>query len=259
MKFNTALVKIPAETFSKGVTTHQYGDPDLQNALIQHEKYCEALRKCGLKVIPLEPDLLYPDSTFVEDVAVIGDGFAVITNPGANSRKGEIYSVEKALTHLRRFKKFYHIMAPGTVDGGDICEADSLYYIGISDRTNEEGGRQLAIFLNQEGYDSTFVDIRGIKTLLHLKSGIAYLNRNNMVVIDELANREEFKGLNVIRVRPEENYAANCVLVNDYVLVADGFPYLHETLEHLGYRLLVLAMSEFQKMDGGLSCLSLRF
>ena len=140
-----------------------------------------------------------------------------------------------------------------------ICEAGAHFFIGVSARTNEEGARQLAGFLAQEGFTSSLVDIRGVPGILHLKSGLTYLGDNRLVLIDALADRPAFQGYEIIRVEPGENYAANCVRVNDYVLLAAGYPALEAALRHLGYPVLRLEMSEYQKMDGGLSCLSLRF
>ena len=255
--FRYAIARKPAATFSDGLTTANLGKPELATALKQHDAYCSALRQCGLEVTVLEADPGYPDSTFVEDTAVLTSKSAVITNPGADSRKGEVVEISTVLSKF--YKKIDTIESPGTVDGGDICEAGCCFFIGLSDRTNEEGGRQLARMLAKEDYGTVFVDIRGMENLLHLKSGIAYLGDDTLVLIDVLAHRPEFKEYNIMRVKPEENYAANCVRVNDYVILAEGYPQFKKTVELRGYQVISLNMSEFQKMDGGVSCLSLRF
>jgi dimethylargininase len=158
------------------------------------------------------------------------------------------------------FPSLRRIQPPGTVDGGDVCEAEGHWFIGISERTNENGARQLAGLLAEEGLTSSFVDIRDVPGLLHLKSGVAHhLSGRRLVVIDSLAPHPAFAGWELVRVDAGEEYAANCVTVNDRVLFAKGFPKLEHRLRGLGYRPLVLDVSEFQKMDGGLSCLSLRF
>ncbi len=151
------------------------------------------------------------------------------------------------------------IRAPGTLDGGDVCEAGGHFFIGISERTNEAGARQLAERLAQFEYTSTFVDMRSEKQILHLKSGLSFLGGKRLVVIEALADRAEFQGYEVIRVPAGDEYAANCVLINDRVLVATGYPEFAVKLEELAYQTIALEMSEFRKMDGGLSCLSLRF
>ena len=255
--FKNAIVRIPGINFTEGLTTANMGSPIVEEALKQHEKYCKALQQCGLTLTRLPADPRYPDSTFVEDTAVLTDRLAILARPGAISRRGEVGSIREALAQF--FRTPYSIMPPGTVDGGDICEAEGHFFIGISKRTNEEGAQQLAALLFREGYTYTFVDIRGIQDILHLKSGIAYLGDNRLVLVDTLAEMEAFKGYDIVRVEPSENYAANCVRVNDYVSIAAGFPGFQKTMRSFGYSVMALEMSEFQKMDGGLSCLSLRF
>jgi dimethylargininase len=149
------------------------------------------------------------------------------------------------------------IEAPGTLDGGDICEAGEHFFLGVSQRTNEEGARQLAAHLGSMGFTSEVVDVRGIQSILHLKSGVSYIGDNTVVVIEEMAGM--FSGYERIVVAREESYAANCVRVNNGVLVAAAYPRLVGELRERGFDPLELDMSEFQKMDGGLSCLSLRF
>jgi dimethylargininase len=151
------------------------------------------------------------------------------------------------------------ITAPGTLDGGDICEAGDHFFIGISERTNPDGAKQLATYLAGLGYTSDFVDIRGVAGILHLKSGIASLGEGMLALIDSLAEHPAFKRYEILHLEPQENYAANCLRINDNVLIAAGFPCFEQALEAAGYRPVPLDMSEFQKMDGGLSCLSLRF
>ena len=255
--FKRAIVRPPAANFADGLTKAGLGRPDVELALRQHAAYCAALERCGLSLTRLEPEPRHPDSTFVEDVAVLTEHCAILTHPGAPSRMGEVDSIREPLK--RFYSKFRTIEAPGTLDGGDICEAGTHFYIGISERTNAEGARQLAGFLAEEGFTSTLVDIHGVPGILHLKSGIAYLGDDRLALIDGFFGRAEFSCYETLRVDPRENYAANAVRVNDMVLVAAGFPVFEASVRSLGYRTLALDMSEFQKMDGGLSCLSLRF
>jgi dimethylargininase len=255
--FKHAIVRPPGANFAEGLTTIDLGAPIYDKALEQHARYCAALRQCGLTLAELDADSRYPDSTFVEDVAILTERRAILTRPGAPSRQGEVAAIREALA--RFYPAFDAITPPGALDGGDICEAGEHFFIGISERTNEAGARQLADFLAQAGYTSTFVDIRGIKSILHLKSGIAHLGDHRLVLIDALMQPPAFRGYEIIRVEPGEAYAANCVRVNEHVLCAAGFPKLQARLRQLGYSVIPLDMSEFQKMDGGLSCLSLRF
>jgi len=259
--FTKAIVRIPGSNFADGLTTVSLGIPHLDEVLTQHAHYCDALRECGLELTILMPDLAHPDSTFVEDAAILTPQAAILTRPGAASREGEVAAIRPTIEH------FYFapltIDPPGTVDGGDICEAEDHFFIGISLRTNEEGARQLAAHLNSLGYTASTIDIRSMTSILHLKSGISYIGDNTLVVMEEMADNpqfnSEFARFNLIRVSPAESYAANCVRINHRVLIAEGFPHLRDELTARGFNPLVLNMSEFQKMDGGLSCLSLRF
>jgi dimethylargininase len=256
-KTTRAIVRPPAANFAEGLTTSGLGAPDYERALKQHETYCAALAQCGLTVIRLAPDPAYPDSTFVEDTAILANRCAILTRPGALSRRGEVASMRRALANF--FPNLTSIESPGTVDGGDVCEAGNHFFIGLSERTNEAGAQQLAELLAPFGYTCNFVDIRDESGLLHLKSGLAYLGDNRLVVAEALAGRAEFVGYELVIVNSAEEYVANCVRLNDHVLVAAGYPAFTGRLRGLGYQTIALEMTEFQKMDGGLSCLSLRF
>jgi dimethylargininase len=255
--FEQAIVRIPGSNFAQGLTTVDLGSPRLEQVLAQHAQYCQALRDCGLTLTTLDPDLQHPDATFVEDTAVLTAHSAILTRPGAPSREGEVVAIRKSLKNF--FPVMHEIEAPGTLDGGDICEAETHFFIGLSHRTNEEGAQQLASHLANEGYSTATIDVREISSILHLKSGISYIGNNTVVVIDELASHPALDGYELIRVDADENYAANCVRVNERVLVPGGYPGLTTALTARGFSPLALDMSEFRKMDGGLSCLSLRF
>jgi dimethylargininase len=177
--------------------------------------------------------------------------------PGAASRSGEILSIAKTLAE--HYERLDAVQPPGTIDGGDVCQIENHFLIGISERTNEAGVQQLSKYLEAAGFTSSHVDIRALDGLLHLKSGISYLGENRVLVTESLSGRNELEGLELVNVPDGEEYAANCIRVNDYLLFAAGFPKLRNKLEHLGYNIIELDMYEFQKMDGGLSCLSLRF
>jgi dimethylargininase len=256
-KFSRAVVCPPGANFAAGLTSVRLGEPVHALALKQHEAYCAALVQCGLELLRLEPDERHPDSTFVEDAAVVTERGAILTRPGAPSRTGEVAAVSKVLA--KAYSSLSSIQSPGTLDGGDVCEVANHFFIGISERTNQTGAEQLAELLASWEYPSSFVDIRSVKGILHLKSGLAHLGENRLVVIDELSHRNEFARYQLVRARAGEEYAVNCVRVNDHVLVAAGYPEIENTLHALGYQTIALDVSEFQKMDGGLSCLSLRF
>ncbi|MBC8394581.1 MAG: N(G),N(G)-dimethylarginine dimethylaminohydrolase [Deltaproteobacteria bacterium] len=252
--FTRAIVRKPGASFVNGITTSCLGKPDYDKAMEQHQFYINALRQCGLEVIVLEADDLYPDSTFVEDTAVLTGKCAIIANPGAESRKGETeamqHEIEKYFNHIETIQK------PGTLDGGDVMEVGDHYFIGISGRTNTEGAGQLLQILNRYGYSGSMIEI---KNFLHLKSGVAYLGNGNILAAGELIGQEAFQRLNLIPVDASESLAANCIRVNNFVIIPTEYPKLKGVLTHKGHAVIEIDMSEFQKMDGGLSCLSLRF
>jgi dimethylargininase len=255
--FSRAIVRPPGSTFADGLTTAGLGRPDLTLALAQHAAYVAALEACGLAVTRLPADDRFPDSTFVEDTAVLARGLAVLCRPGAPSRAGEVEAIRPALEAF--FPSPAAIESPGTVDGGDVCEAGDHVFIGVSERTNEEGARQLASHLATRGLGASLVDVRGIPGLLHLKSGIAWLGGRTLVLTAALASHPELAGWDPLPVPPGEDYAANAVLVNGRVLLAAGFPRFEAAVRALGLPVLPLDVSEYRKLDGGLSCLSLRF
>ena len=255
--FKQAIVRLPGDNFASGLTRFDLGVPELPQALEQHSRYCAALERCGLAVTTLPADPRFPDGTFVEDTAIVLREGAMITRPGAVSRLGEVTPIRTAL-HAH-YPALAQIVAPGTVDGGDICEARRHVFIGLSERTNAEGAAQLAQWLAGMGYTSSTVAIHGMPSILHLKSGMSWIGEKTLLVIDELASHPAFADYQLVRISAEESYAANAIRVNAHVLLASGFPRLHSQLQTLGYSCIALDMSEFEKMDGGLSCLSLRF
>ena len=254
--FRLAIVRPPSASFARGITTAALGLPDLAMAELQHRSYCQALESCGLRLIALGPDAAHPDSTFVEDTAVITVGGAMLTRPGAPSRLGEVDAIRVAVEDLGLTTRA--IEPPGTLDGGDVCEAEDRFFIGVSERTNEAGALQLAAWLADGGRPSTLVDIRGRSGLLHLKSGLGALDGRRLVCDPALADDPAFEGFEIVRVAEDERYGANCVLVNRRVLLPSGCPRLERALAELGYPVVAVEMSEFRKMDGGPSCLSLR-
>jgi len=257
MKFTRAIVRPPTDNFADGLTSVALGQPDFALAQRQHANYCAALERCGLKLTRLAAEPDFPDATFVEDTAIVTPDFAILTRPGAASRLGE---VERVAGPLRRsFARVHALAAPGTLDGGDVCQADRHFFIGLSERTNEEGARQLGALLEQEGFSSSCVDIRGIGGILHLKSGMSYLGERRVVLIDALADHPAFHGYEIVRIAPAENYAANFLNINSNVIVSAGYPKFAASMRAFGNPVIELDMSEFRKMDGALSCLALRF
>ena len=250
-----AIVRRPGRSLVNGITSApELGKPDYGLAIKQHDAYIEALKSCGVGVTVLKADERFPDSCFVEDVAVCTRKFAVITNPGASSRKGEEIEIIEVI------KKYYndieYIEKPGTLEGGDVMMVKDHFYIGLSKRTNREGAEQLIKVLGKYGMSGSIVEML---EMLHLKSGLAYLEDNVLLVTGEYINNLEFKKFNKIMIDEEETYSANCIRVNDYVLVPAGYPKTKEKIEAVGFKVIVVDTSEYRKVNGGLSCLSLRF
>lgn len=255
MRIKNAIVKKPAKTIVNGITTSNLGKPNYKKALKQHKEYVNILKECGVKVEVLEADEKYPDSTFVEDPAVLTKNCAIITNPGADSRKGETKDIKKAVEKYYD-NNIYEIESPGTLEGGDIMQVDDHFYIGISDRTNKNGARQLLTYLNNHGYTGDIVEFEGI---LHLKTGMSYIGDRTLLITDLFADKDIFADFNKIKVGKKEAYAANCIRINDFVIVPAGFPETKKSIEQAGFKTKTVDVSEFRKIDGGLSCLSLRF
>ncbi|MBE0648757.1 MAG: N(G),N(G)-dimethylarginine dimethylaminohydrolase [Bacteroidales bacterium] len=252
--FTRAIVRIPGKSLINGLTTAGLGLPDYDLALEQHAKYIKALEVCGLDVTVLEADERHPDSTFIEDVALLTGTCAIIMNPGVPSRKGEIAKMRSVLGDF--YDDIEDVRDPGHVEAGDIMMAGMHFYIGLSKRTNESGAHQVIAHLEKRGMSGSVIKL---KDVLHLKTGVAYLEHNNLVASGEFLSNEAFQRFNLLRVDPEESYSANCIWVNDTVLMPVGFPKIRNTIEEAGYLVKVINVSEFQKLDGGLSCLSLRF
>jgi dimethylargininase len=254
MMFRQAIVRTPPKSLIDGITTAGLGVPDYELALRQHRQYIQALESCELKVTVMDADERYADSMFVEDTALLMPRCAVVTNPGAQARKGEVVEISTLLHKF--YDRVESIQTPGTVDAGDIMMVDDHCYIGLSERTNADGASQMIEYLETAGYSGSTLSI---SEALHLKSSVAYLEKNNLVVTGELVDRPEFEGFNRIEIEQSERRAANCVWINGRVLIAAGHPNANEKIDSLGYSVIELDVSEFEKLDGGLSCLSLRF
>ena len=252
-----ALLRLPGTNFAAGLTQAGEGAPDPELALEQHRAYCEALSDCGLSLTVLPADPAHPDGCFVEDTALVTERGAIVTRPGAPSRRGEVDVIEAALKGL--FPDIARIRAPGTVDAGDVCEADGHFIIGLSARTNEAGATELAQQLEGLGYRADIVDIRRSRQLLHLKTGIAYLGEGRLLATMDFPAEPELASYEIVHVPAAERYAANALRINDHVLVAAGYPETRASIEALGFSVITIEMSEFRKLDGGLSCLSLRW
>lgn len=253
--FTRALVRQPAKSLIHGLTSANLGHPDYELAFAQHQHYVDMLRACDLEVTVLPPADAFPDSCFIEDSVLLTGHGAILTRPGALSRIGEVELNREAIAtfygdHIQQ------ITAPGTLDAGDVLRVDNHFYIGLSKRTNEEGARQLIHILNHHEYTASVLPLTHA---LHLKSGVSYLDKGNLLVSGEFIDHPEFKLLHQHPLDDDERDAANCILINDIVLMPAGFKKTRHLINTLGYDIIEIDVSEFRKLDGGLSCLSLRF
>jgi dimethylargininase len=189
-----------------GLTSANLGKPDFSTALTQHDAYADALRACGLEVVVLPPDDQYPDSVFVEDTALLTPHCAIIMRPGAPSRRGETEAIEATLRDF--FSHLERVQPPGTADAGDIMMVGTHFFIGLSERTNAEGARQIIQILEQ--YEMT-ATVLPVGDALHLKSGVGYIENNALVATGGFPERPEFADFSLIEVSEDESYAANCL------------------------------------------------
>ena len=251
--FTHAITRKPGSNFAQGITNSKLGAPDYSLMLEQHAGYVDTLERLGLEVVVLDPLRDFPDAYFIEDTAIVTPEIAIITNPGAASRKGEEDSVEDI---LGQYRKTVRILPPGTVEGGDFLMIGRHFFIGLSERTNQEGAVQLGRILENQGYTWTSVPL---PEGLHLKSGVNYVGKNTVLVTGQFANLNIFKYYQKFVLDKEEEYAANTLLLNDHLIMPKGFPSTRKKLETLGLPMIELDISEARKMDGGLTCMSLRF
>lgn len=252
--FKYAIVRKPSRSMVDGITEAELGKPDYENACVQHNDYIDALKECGLEVTILPALEEFPDSCFVEDAALMTPHCAILTNPGAKSRRGEVAHIADSV------RSFYdhvdEIKSPGFVEAGDIMMVGDHYYIGLSERTNQEGADQLIAVLEKFGMSGSVVTMSEV---LHLKTGLGYLEDNNLVACGEFLTKPEFQKYNLMEIDPSDSYSANSVWINGTVLVPKGYSMTSELIKNKGYKVREVDVSEYRKLDGGLSCLSLRF
>lgn len=253
MMFKHAITRLPGENFASGLTTSNLGTPSFTLMREQHRAYVEALGDLGLKVIVLPALPEYPDAYFVEDPAVISSRVAVVNRLGAAARQGEEVSLAPALAQYRPLERIFF---PGSVDGGDVLMIGEHFFIGISERTNMSGAEQLGGILTRHGHTYETV---AVGEGLHLKSSVNWLGGERLIVTQALAEYPGFARFEKILVDDDEEYAANILWVNGTLLHPKGFPKARHQLEQLGMPLIELDVSEVRKMDGGLTCMSLRF
>lgn len=253
MIFTHAITRKPGINFADGLTPANLGTPSYDLITEQHSDYVDTLKQNNLTVTELEPLIEHPDAYFVEDPAIVTPRVAVITLPGAPTRRGEQAFLKQ---HLEQFREIAQIQPPGTVDGGDILMVNDHFYIGVSARTNSNGAQQLGQILESYGHSWTRI---AVQNGLHLKSDVNYIGNNTLLISKRYAHLEEFDSLNKIIVSEKESYAANTLRLNNCLIIPKGFPDTKDQIDRMGCDIVELDVSEVQKMDGGLTCLSLRF
>jgi len=224
---------------------------DPVRAASQHETYCQALGEAGCQVVsmPAEPEL--PDSVFVEDGAVVLDEIAVLTRPGALSRRPEIPALR---AELERYRPIAEITAPGTLDGGDVLQSGRTLWVGQSGRSNGEGIRQLGEILNRFGYVVIAVDIQGC---LHLKTAVTRIGPETMLLNPAMVDGNHFPGFRCLEVDPGEPMAANALLVRETVIYPEAFPGTRRRMEQAGIQVLTVPADELARAEGGVTCCSI--
>ena len=254
-QFTRAVTRLPAQSIVDGLRAEDHGDPDFSQMQLDHAQYVAALKQAGAEVTVLGALEDFPDSVFVEDVALCLSGFAVMMRPGAPSRAGEVAQMTPVLRDF--YPEVLTIEGPGFIEGGDILTTAREILVGRSERTDAAGVAELASIVEPRGYR-----LREVATppgVLHFKTDCSLLDADTILSTPRLDASGCFEGYRVIHTAPGEEAAANSIRYNDYVFMPAGFAGTRERLIEAGYQVLEINNSECAKIDGGMSCLSLRF
>ncbi len=249
MQSFTALVRPPGISFPQAISNHpQQKEIDLSNALVQHQGYVQALKRAGAKILSLSPEDTLPDSPFVEDTAFIFGGMAFLCSPKEETRRKEGESVAKILMRHRKIATLEPCL-----DGGDILNTPESVFIGLSKRTDERAIKDLS-----RKIDKNIVSVPVLKGL-HLKSAVSYLGGNILLINPARVETDAFRNFQWIEVEEKDSYVANCLALRNQIIMPSGFSSIREKICQHGFEAVELEMSEFEKADGGVTCLSLVF
>ncbi len=249
MNANFAFVRKPTKSYPQCISTHNLRHTiNYSLARKQHENYCNTLKELNLEVIYIPEIKNHPDSCFIEDTAIIHDGKGLISRMGEPSRMGEEVSVAKVLANYLEIKR---TSPPGTIEGGDIIHLPEGLICGCTKRTNENAILQLIEWLNVK------VDICKDPEITHLKSYVTYLDNNFIICTEKYAHHPIFERFEKIILEQKEIYAANALMVNETVLMPNGFPNAVQSVKNAGFEVKTLETSEFALCDGALTCLSI--
>ena len=247
-----AITRDVSPRFNECEITHIDRTPiDVEVARAQHHEYVNALASLGCQLVELSAEADLPDSVFVEDTAFILPEVAVITRPGADSRKPETESIIRALSSHRAL---VHVAAPATVDGGDVLVLGHDIYVGISTRSNAAAIEQLRELLDVYGYKVTGVMMHDC---LHLKTALTKVDDNTVLINPNWVDTSHFKDFDWIEVDPSEPFAANCLPVNGQIIYPTSFPKTRAKLEARGYKIQAVTVDELAKAEGAVTCCSL--
>jgi dimethylargininase len=250
----TAITRGVSETLAHGELTFRDRAPiDIALARQQHAAYEAALIALGVRIDQLPAENAYPDAVFVEDVAIVLDEIAIVTAPGAASRRGETESVARA---VGKYRPVQHLSPPATLDGGDVVRIGKRLYVGLSSRTNQDSIDQLGALLSPLGYTVLAVEVEGA---LHLKTACTYAGRGILLANPEWAATNIFTGVEILAVDEQEPWGGSVLAIGDTLVMAASFPRTRAKLEARGFTVVPVDLSELQKAEGGPTCLSIVF
>lgn len=249
-----AIVKTVSHALSACELTHiSRNTIDITLARKQQDLYIQTLKNNSINLHTLSPDHDLPDSVFVEDAAIVLDELAIITRPGTELRRKE---TEAIAGKLKEFRQLEFIKVPATLDGGDVLKIGKDIYIGLSTRTNRDGIEQLSKIVEPFGYKVTEVPIY---KCLHLKTGVTYIGKNTILINNNWINVDLFRKYNHLVVPENDTFGANSLLINDVVYMSERCKPTIQLLNNHGFKTKTLNISEFEKAEAGLTCLSIIF
>ena len=249
-----ALTHVVSPNINRCELTYQDRSPiDFNLATEQHRKYCQVLSDCGLRIIELSVNRAFPDSTFIEDTAVVFDEIAILASMGTASRRGEVAGIELALGNYREIAS---IELPATLEGGDVLSISRKAFVGITPRTNAAGVKSVGNILEPLGYEVIPVKVKGC---LHLKTACTAIDDHTLLVNPHCLDPRRLQGFRLIFVSEDEPGAANCLVLNGTIYLHAGFVKTHETLKELGFSVDTVDISELLKAEAGLTCSSIIF
>lgn len=247
-----AITRPISNSISACELTHLARSPiDIKNAQKQHKAYEQVLENSGFSIVQLPAAHDLPDAVFVEDVGVALPEIAIITRPGAASRRPELNTIKPALS---TYRKLAEIQAPATLDGGDVLVVQKTIFVGLSNRTNEAGLAQLSEINEQFGYTVTGIPL---KKCLHLKTAVTRLSDRHLLLNPEWVDAKLFDGFRITEIHPDEPFAANVISIDNRVICSASCPKTAQIIKDSGFEVVLVDQSELAKAEAGLTCCSI--